>query len=535
MPAVAMHPQLDQELLAYVQQGLPKLKSLFDEGSRVGQHSGRVGQLYFDLSKQRIDQRVWHSLQRIGQQRGLDAAIAELFSGAAVNRTEQRAALHWLLRSQSDAPNLQRIGTEMRLAHSQMRAIDSAIHEQRAADVGLVQPSAIVNIGIGGSDLGPRLAFHALQHIRKVPHSTHFIANVDAHSMHQLLQRLDPKTTIFILASKSFNTQETLLNAKLARQWLLHNGVAESTLSQHFLAVSSNVKAAQDFGIAAEHVLPMSDTVGGRYSLWSSVGLVTCLAIGWAQFAEMLAGAALIDQHFRDTPTTENWVVRLAMLGYFNADYLAHATHAVIPYDDRLSLLPEYLQQLEMESNGKSTTLSGAITDRSTPVMWGGAGTNVQHAFFQAIHQGAQVVPIDFIGVVKPDHPHAEQHQVLLANLLAQSAALLTGKSLTEVKAALPDLSDAMAQHRVFSGNRPSTTILLDQLNATSFGQLLATYEHKVYAQSVLWQINAYDQWGVELGKVLANTLLPAVNHADHSVQTDASTQSLLRELHRQR
>jgi glucose-6-phosphate isomerase len=534
MTMVAAGNQLDPDLLAYVQQRLPKLKALFDDSDRVASHSGRVGQLYFDLSKQRIDQRAWSALQNIGEQRGLATAIAQLFQGVAVNRTEQRAALHWLLRAPaSDVPAaLQNTAADMQRAHSQMRAIDQAIHTARAADVGLVQPNAIVNIGIGGSDLGPRLAFHALQHTRKVRHSTHFVANVDAHSMHQLLQRLDAKSTLFIVASKSFNTQETLLNAKLARQWLLQNGVAETALSQHFLAVSSNVKAAEEFGIRADHVLPMSDTVGGRYSLWSSVGLVTCLAIGWDQFAQMLAGAALMDRHFRDD---HNWIIRLAMLGYFNADYLSHATHAVIPYDDRLSLLPEYLQQLEMESNGKSTTLEGTTTDRSTPVMWGGAGTNVQHAFFQAIHQGAQVVPIDFVGVVKPDHPHAAQHQVLLANLLAQSAALLSGKSLAEVKAALPELTDAMAQHRVFSGNRPSTTILLDSLNPYSFGQLLATYENKVYAQSVLWQINAFDQWGVELGKVLANTLLPAVTDTKHVVATDASTRQLLAELHRQR
>jgi len=517
------------------------------DDSRVEKFSGRIGAIQVDLSKQRMNPANLAFLQQRAEALDLAGAIRAMFDGQIVNASEHRAVLHGLLRTpECDVPalmqpsDLRSLAGCMRTAHAQMRRICDAIHQGRARDVGVLQPTDIVNIGIGGSDLGPRLVTEALigDHVPNL--RVHFMTNVDAHGSARLLTSLNPATTLFIVVSKTFSTQETRLNALFARAWvqryLTDAGLSADSLSAHFLAVSSNVKAAIDFGMAPTHILPMSDTVGGRYSVWSAVGLSAALAIGFEKFEAFLAGARAADLSYQTLPITQNLTINLALTEIWNRNGLGYASRAVVPYDDRLARLPEFLQQLEMESNGKRVGADGAAINHETcPVVWGGIGTNVQHAFFQAIHQGTQVIPVDFIGILQPDHPYTEHHQALLANMLAQSAALLRGKDLAQALRESPsNLTDAarnaLAAQRVFPGDRPSTTFLLDRLTPESLGQFLAMLENKVHAQSVLWQVNAFDQWGVELGKSLANELLPALQGTGAVAgDWDASTKALLR------
>ncbi len=520
------------------------------DGERVEKFSGRLGAIQLDLSKQRLDSANLAFLQQRAEVLDLAGAIRDMFDGQIVNASEHRAVLHGLLRTpECDVPaltqpsDLRALAGAMRGAHAQMRRICDSIHQGRAHDVGVLQPTDIVNIGIGGSDLGPRLVTEALisDHVPNL--RVHYITNVDTHGSARLLASLNPATTLFIVVSKTFSTQETRLNALFARAWVQRYlndvGLSPDNLSAHFLAVSSNVKAAIDFGMAPTHILPMSDTVGGRYSVWSAVGLSAALAIGFEKFEAFLAGARAADLSYQTLPLAENLTVQLALTEIWNRNGLGYATRAVVPYDDRLARLPEFLQQLEMESNGKRVSCDGtAINHETCPVVWGGIGTNVQHAFFQAIHQGTQVIPVDFIGIVKPDHSYIEHHQALLANMLAQSAALLRGKDFAQaLSESPPNLTDAarnaLAAQRVFPGGRPSTTFLLDRLTPESLGQFLAMLENKVHAQSVLWQVNAFDQWGVELGKSLANELLPAVQGGVIDGDWDASTKALLHAVRR--
>ncbi len=515
------------------------------DSARMDEFTSRLGCIHIDLSKQRVDADNLAFLQKHAQASGLVGAIRAMFDGQIVNASEQRAVLHGLLRTPAaDVPalnqpsDLRAIASAMRDAHAQMQRICDAIHQGRAADLGLVQPTDIVNIGIGGSDLGPRLVTEALisHHVPNL--RVHFMTNVDAHGSARLLASLNPATTLFVVVSKTFSTQETRLNALFARAWvqryLSDAELSADKLSAHFLAVSSNVKAAVDFGMAQTHILPMSDTVGGRYSVWSAVGLSAALAIGFDNFAAFLTGARTADLSYQTLPLAQNLTLKLALTEIWNRNGLGYATRAVVPYDDRLARLPEFLQQLEMESNGKSVGGNGAaISHETCPVVWGGIGTNVQHAFFQAIHQGTQVIPVDFVGIVQPDHPYTEHHQALLANMLAQSAALLRGKDFAQALRESPmnqvdAVRTALAAQRVFPGGRPSTTFLLDRLTPESLGQFLAMLENKVHAQSVLWQVNAFDQWGVELGKTLANELLPALQGGEIGGDWDASTRALL-------
>jgi glucose-6-phosphate isomerase len=537
---LSMDAQFLQELSAAAA-ALPSLNQLFERDStRVGHWSGQIGAITLDLSKQRIDSDAYARLLAQAKHLQLGAAIQAMFGGAPINSSEKRAVLHGLLRTPASAvaPQLRAQAQTMADALAQMRGICDAMHQGQAQTVGLVQATDVVNIGIGGSDLGPRLVTEALSSYHQPGLRVHFVTNVDAHATQALLSRLDPARTVFIVASKSFGTQETRLNALLARQWIAQylqaQGLDSARLSQHFLAVSSNVKAAVEFGMQPTHVLPMSDTVGGRYSLWSTVGLSAALAIGFAPFEALMRGARIADADYQNAPLDSNLTVKLALTEVWNRNALGHATRAVVPYDDRLARLPEFLQQLEMESNGKGVGADGsAIAHETAPVVWGGTGTNVQHAFFQAIHQGTQVVPIDFVGVIRPDHAYAENHQTLLANMLGQGAALLRGKSyaqaLSESPANLPEAERvALARARVFPGNRPSSTFLFDQLTPEALGTFLALLENKVHAQSVLWRVNAFDQWGVELGKTIANELLPALGDASLADAADASTRALL-------
>jgi glucose-6-phosphate isomerase len=461
----------------------------------------RVDGLFVSFARQHVDAEAVQALLSVAQASGMAAAIPSLLHGAQVNRSEGRPALHSALRTVFDSPVASAAAAEAKVARDRMASMAQQLRASGVTD--------IINVGIGGSDLGPRLALDALKDFSDGRFRIHFLSNVDAHAAERLLSELEPSRTAAILVSKSFGTQETLLNGALIREWL---GGGE-----RLYAVSANVPKAEAFGIASERVLPMWDWVGGRYSLWSAVGFSVMLALGEQGFAEMLAGAEQIDRHFMEAVPEQNLPLMHALMAVWNRNAEGHSAQAVLPYDERLRLLPAYLQQLVMESLGKRVSHDGAAIEHDTvPVIWGGAGTDSQHSFFQALHQGTQVVPADFIGVIQPDHRHAEQHRVLLSHLLAQTEALANG-----------DVGATPQQHS--PGGRPTTLILLDKLSPKTFGALVALYEHSVYAQSVIWGINAFDQYGVELGKQLASKLLPVLQGAAQA--DDPVSAALVREI----
>ncbi len=445
----------------------------------------REGALYFNFARQSYDRDALQALLALARAHGMSAAFRGLFDGEKVNVTEGRAALHTALRGNHSGAAIAR----------EAYATASAVRERMAALIAQLQDSDvtdIVSVGIGGSDLGPRLVADALRDPLPGRFRVHFLSNVDGAAAQRTLAPLDPARTAAVLISKTFGTQETLLNGGILRDWL--GG------SARLFAVSANPeRAASAFDIAPERVLPMWDWVGGRYSLWSAVGLPIALAIGFDRFEALLAGASAFDAHVLNAPLETNIAVRHALTAVWNRNAMGHAAHGVMSYDQRLALLPAYLQQLVMESLGKSVRLDGSAVEVDTvPVWWGGAGTDVQHSFFQALHQGTGIVPLDLVGTVRNDDPYAENHLALMSNLFAQAEALANGQASDD-------------PHRAYAGGRPSTLILLDALTPQSMGGLIALYEHSVYAQSVLWGINAFDQFGVELGKQLANGLLPAL------------------------
>ncbi len=468
----------------------------------------RVGPLYATFARQRYDLEALAALHALAARAGLPAAFRALVDGAHVNVSEDRPALHTALRGDVGASDTAR---DARAQATQARAqMARLVAELEASGV-----TDIVNVGIGGSDLGPRLVVDALKDFGSGRFRVHFLTNVDGSDAQHTLRGLDPARTAAILVSKSFATQETLLNGTVLRDWL--GG------GDRLFAVSANLPRAEAFGVDAAHVLPMWDWVGGRYSLWSTVGFAIALAVGMPRFDALLAGAAEMDAHALDSTPGANLVNLHALTAIWNRNVLGLATQAVLPYDERLALLPAYLQQLVMESLGKSVRPDGSAVGADTvPVLWGGAGTNSQHSFFQALHQGTQTVPCDFIGVVRPAHPYIDNHAALLANLLAQTEALANGH----------DADDAQ---RAYPGNRPSTLLLIDELTPRSLGMLVALYEHSVYAQSVLWGINAFDQWGVELGKSIASGLLPALQGAAADAPADPVTRAVLGEILRKR
>jgi glucose-6-phosphate isomerase len=477
------------------------------EPGRASETTLRVGPLLASFARQRIDHSAWQQLLQLAADRDLPGALRALVDGAEVNGTERRAALHTALRGDAGTgPVAEAARRDVTMARRRMEALASALEaDTRVTD--------IVNIGIGGSDLGPRLAVDALRDHASGRFRVHFLSNVDGHAAQALMAALDPSRTAVVLVSKTFTTQETLLNGELLRDWLGND--------ERLFAVSSNVARAAAFGIADAQVLPMWDWVGGRYSLWSAVGFAIRLALGARGFDALLAGAAHMDRHVVEAPLPQNLPVRHALTAVWNRNALGHDSIAVLPYDERLRLLPSFLQQLTMESLGKSVRRDGSPVGAATaPVLWGGAGTDCQHSFFQALHQGSDTLPAELIGVVRPDHGFERNHQALLANLLAQSEALANG-------AANED------PHRNYAGNRPHTLLLLDSLTPEALGALLALHEHSVYLQSVIWDINAFDQWGVELGKKIAGELLPAVAGEAGAGVRDPLTGALLDEIAR--
>ena len=515
------------------------LRTLVNDASRGDRFRKRMGPILLDITRQKLDTAALDAVGQYIESTGWQAARDAMFEGKHINTSEDRAVLHTALRGGASrhpaAPA--DVRKDVADALEQMEKLVNAVHKGEGESVGLIGGvTDVVNIGIGGSDLGPRLAVHALEQFHVDGIRSHFLTNVDGQAAYDLMKTLDPAHTLVILVSKSFNTQETLLNGGVFRDWILKANKGDTAkTAKHFIAVSSNVEAVNKWGAA--QVLPMWDYVGGRFSLWSAVGASIAFAIGMNGFRDLLAGAAEADDHFRSAAWQDNLPVLLAAAELWNRNILGTTSRAVIPYVDYLADLPSYLQQLEMESLGKHVhpTTGQHVSGSTVPVVWGSIGTNAQHAYFQALHQGTDVVPLEFIGLVKPAHPLRENQDVLTANLLAQAAALSLGKTfeeaLAEAKTGTEDERRALAAQRTFEGNRPSSVFMLDSLTPHSLGALIALYEHKVFMLGHLWGINAFDQWGVELGKVIAKQIYPSLANdkdAGDISQFDAATRGLI-------
>jgi glucose-6-phosphate isomerase len=483
------------------------------------------GGIAADFSKNRITDETLKLLVQLAREAGVEKRRDAMFAGEVVNPTEGRAALHTALRaSNPNAPFHQQVQAE----RAKMAAFADQVRSGAWTGYTGKRIRHVVNIGIGGSDLGPKMVVHALHHLATPEITTHFVSNVDGADLYNVMQQIDPEETLAIIVSKTFTTLETMTNARSLRDWFTEKGCPENALAKHFVGVSANPSEVVKFGIAKENVFEMWDWVGGRYSLWSAVGLSIMIAVGPQQFGELLAGANEMDEHFRTAPLDKNLPVLLGMIGIWYRNFFGSQSYLVAPYSEALHFLPSYLQQLEMESNGKSARLDGAMVDYPTSaVTWGEPGTNGQHAFFQMLHQGPTIVPIDFVAVLTPEHPLVSHHPKLLANCFAQSEALMLGRTLEEAKkVAGPDKPD-LAPHLVFPGNRPTTTLLVEALTARSLGALIALYEHKVLVQASVWNINPFDQWGVELGKILgkvveADLTAPSVDEKKHDSSTSA-------------
>jgi glucose-6-phosphate isomerase len=493
--------------------------------------------LYLDYSKQRASRETLDLLVRLAEARGVPRAIQRMFCGEQVNPTEKRAALHIALRNVSNRAVMsggRNVMADVNAVLDRMTRFTDDVREGRWLGWSGERITDVVNIGIGGSDLGPRFVCDALAPYAG-PVRTHFISNVDGYPIAQLLRRLKPQQTLFVIASKTFTTQETMLNAHAAHAWLSAVGASDA-VGRHFVAVTANPREAAAFGIDPERTFSFWDWVGGRYSLWSAVGLPIMLSLGPARFRELLSGAHAMDEHFRNAELSRNLPALLGMIGVWNTNFLGHVSHVVAPYFQRLQLFTPWLQQLEMESNGKGVDLDGKPVDyATTPVLWGDVGTNTQHAYFQMLHQGPTIHPVDFILVQEPGHELHEQHATLLANGLAQGAALLRGKSAERVREELAPLAgaelEAAAPHRVYPGNRPSSTLLVPRLDPYHLGALLALYEHRAYVQGVLWNVNSFDQFGVQLGKQATERVQAAMEKGDfgpHEKRLDASTRRLI-------
>jgi glucose-6-phosphate isomerase len=492
--------------------------------------------LYFDYSKNRVNEETIRLLVALAEECGLRARIEEMFRGEKINVTEKRAVLHVALRAPRDQSILVDGENVVPKVHEVLdRMADFANRVRSGAWKGHTGKRIrnVINIGIGGSDLGPVMAYEALRHYSQRDLTFRFVSNVDGTDFAEATQELKAEETLFIVSSKTFTTQETMTNALTARDWALKQLSDEKAVAKHFVAVSTNGKEVAKFGIDTANMFGFWDWVGGRYSMDSAIGLSTMLAIGPDNFRGMLAGFHAMDEHFRSAPFAKNLPALLGLLGVWYNNFFGSQTVAVLPYDQYLKRFPAYLQQLTMESNGKSVALEGGRVDYQTgAIFWGEPGTNGQHSFYQLIHQGTKLIPCDFIGFCKTLNPLGEHHDLLMSNLLAQSEALAFGKSAAEVKA--EGTPDWLVPHRVFEGNRPSNTILIEQLTPEVLGKLVALYEHAVFTQGVIWNIDSFDQWGVELGKVLARRITPELQPASEpALKHDSSTNTLIRRYHK--
>ena len=505
------------------------LRDLFAaDATRFSRHSLHVGELLFDYSKQWVTDETLTLLDNLAQAADVAGWRERMFAGDKINESEGRAVLHVALRQRGDAPlRVDGIDVipEVRATRARMRKFCEAVRSGQWRGYSGEPIRTVVNLGIGGSDLGPRMVTAALNAIGHPTLAIHYVANLDAADIAPTLEALDPRTTLFIVASKTFTTIETLTNAATARDWLLANADAggdkpqlrQLAMAQQFVAVTASPQTAIDFGVHAGMIFGFADWVGGRFSLWSAVGLPLALAIGMDAFERLLDGAAAMDEHFCSAPTRQNLPLLMALLGIWNSSVRGAGAYALVPYSQSLRLLPDYLQQLEMESNGKSLGRDGEPLARlAAPVLWGNAGTNAQHAWFQLLHQGGRLLPVDFIAIAESDYPLPGHHERLLANCFAQSEALAFGNP------------DAEPAYRRCPGNQPSSTFVLPRLDPYHLGLLLAAYEHKTLVQGVIWGINSFDQWGVELGKKLAQRLLPAIEGGTPPAGSDSSTSGLI-------
>jgi glucose-6-phosphate isomerase len=528
----SLWPSLEEHRQGWDQQTLAEL--FRKDSNRAMRFRTQAAGLELDYSKNFINEEALKLLVDLARQADLPGAIKRLLSGQAVNNTENRPAWHSALRH-TGAPTTdahrQVNDTLERMGHCV-----NAVHTGQWRGFSGESITDVINIGIGGSDLGPRMVTKALTPYHTGAVRVHFVANIDGAELTDLLRQLNPARSLFIVASKSFSTQETLENALSARAWMLQQGCPETLLAQHFVAISSRVDKAVQFGMAAENVFPIWDWVGGRYSLWSAIGLPIAMAVGMDNFNRLRQGAHAMDQHFAEAPLEKNLPVILGLLMFWYSEFFAANTQAVLPYAYHLQLLPNYLQQLEMESNGKSVSRSGTPLGYPTgAIVWGTEGTNGQHSFHQLLHQGTAFIPVDFIASLQTHSPLKHQHRLLFANCVAQSQALLTGRSLEmaqkELKSqgASDDEVTFLAAHKVHPGNRPSNTLVMDLLTPETLGALIAAYEHKVFTLGVLLNINSFDQWGVELGKLLGNHVNTALESTDIPGDWDSSTAHLVR------
>lgn len=506
--------------------------------ARFQKFSLRFEDILFDYSKNRITEETMVHLLALAEEAGLAERIQAMFSGAKINNTEGRAVLHVALRNRSNRPILvdgRDVMPDVNRVLAKMETFSDAVRSGAWRGYTGLPITDIVNIGIGGSDLGPKMVVEALTPYTRRDLRAHFVSNVDGTDIAETLKKVQPETTLFLIASKTFTTQETMANAHTARAWFLGAAGEETAVASHFAALSTNTEGVVAFGIDPDNMFEFWDWVGGRYSLWSAIGLSIALAVGFDNFTALLTGAHKVDEYFRTTPFAQNIPVIMALLGVWYNNFFDAQSHAILPYDQYMQYFPAYFQQGDMESNGKSVTRGGAPVDYSTgPVIWGQPGTNGQHAFYQLVHQGTKLVPCDFLAPAQSHNPVGNHHTLLLSNFFAQPEALMKGKTAVEVRAELGDSSlssdqlEALVAAKTFAGNRPSNAFLFKRVTPETLGSLIALYEHKIFTQGVIWDINSFDQMGVELGKVLAKAILPELAGVGQVSSHDSSTNGLI-------
>jgi len=506
--------------------------------ARFEKFSLTFNEILFDYSKNRITEETVLLLLELAEQAGLKTKIDAAFSGEKFNNTEDRAVLHIALRNRSNRPvrvDGQDVMPDVNAVLGKMKSFVGSVRSGEWKGYTGKAITDVVNIGIGGSDLGPKMVVTALTPYTNPHLRSHFVSNVDGTDITEVLKRVDRETTLFLIASKTFTTQETMANAHTARNWLMDTAGDDSAIAKHFVALSTNQKAVVEFGIDPSNMFVFWDWVGGRYSLWSAIGTSIALAIGFANFEKLLDGAHAVDEHFQNASLAENIPVIMAMLGIWYNNFFGAETHAILPYDQYMTYFPMYFQQGDMESNGKSVTREGEAVDYQTgPVIWGQPGTNGQHAFYQLIHQGTKLIPCDFLAPAQSQNPTGNHHSLLLSNFFAQPEALMKGKTATEVRLELENTGyqgeslELLVAAKTFSGNRPSNSFLFRKLTPETLGSLIALYEHKIFTQGVIWDVNSFDQWGVELGKVLASAIGPELESETEITSHDASTNGLI-------
>lgn len=515
------------------------MRDLFaDDAERFERFSLQFEDILFDYSKNRITDETLFLLVTLAHQAGLKQSIEAMFSGERINATENRAVLHVALRNRSNRPILVEghdVMPEVNGVLEKMRRFSEVVRSAEWRGYTGKAITDVVNIGIGGSDLGPKMVVLALKPYVQAGLNFHFVSNVDGTDMAEVLRVVDAETTLFLVASKTFTTQETMTNAHTARRWFLDTAEDEAAVAKHFVALSTNAEGVSRFGIDTENMFEFWDWVGGRYSLWSAIGLSIAIAIGMDGFEELLTGAHEVDEHFRTTPFEQNIPVIMGLLGIWYNNFFDAQSHAILPYDQYLSRFPAYFQQGDMESNGKSVAKEGEWVDYQTgPIIWGEPGTNGQHAFYQLIHQGTKLIPCDFLAPAQSHNPIGDHHTILLSNFFAQTEALMKGKTAEEARAELEKQGVAgeelelLVAAKTFRGNRPSNSFLFKKLTPRTLGSLIALYEHKIFTQGVIWNINSFDQMGVELGKQLANTILPELSSDEPVTSHDSSTNGLI-------